>query len=152
MHTNTTRRPLRRGTAAALAAAGAAVLGLAGAGASSAASPAAAGTRQLASSVLGDDYKITLTAVRSTADEYAASVQLRVYTRDGGAWQESDSAAVGAPDGWFWYPLTGKGAVCQFSTSSSEPAPIDVSLLITPSIGCSAPQHFTLEEGTLHAG
>jgi hypothetical protein len=149
---NTTHRHGRRHIGAALAAVTAGVLSLAGAGTAGADSATATETRQIASSQLGDDYRITLTAERTAADEYGASVRLRVYTHGDGGWRQSDSALVGEPDGWFWYPLTGKGAVCQFSTSSSDPAPIDVSLLLTPSLGCSAPQHFTLEDGTLHTG
>ncbi|WNM32930.1 hypothetical protein RKE30_22365 [Streptomyces sp. Li-HN-5-11] len=150
---NLTRHPTRRGTAAALTLLTAAALGLTGASASNADSAAPPQTRQIASSVLGGDYKFTLTAVRSTTDAYAASVRLQVYTRTGtGAWKESDRATVGDVDGWFWYPLTGKGAVCQFSTSAGEPAPVDVSLLVTPSIGCSQPSHFVVEQGRIHAG
>ncbi|GHE75888.1 hypothetical protein [Streptomyces griseoaurantiacus] len=149
---NTHHRNARRGTVVALAALTAGVLSLAGAGTAGAESATAAETHPIASSVLGEDYKLTLTAERGTADDYTASVRLRVYTHSGGAWRQSDSALVGEPEGWFWYPLTGKGAVCRFSTSSSEPAPIEISLLRTPSLGCSEPQHFTLEEGTLHAG
>ncbi|MER6978028.1 hypothetical protein [Streptomyces carpinensis] len=142
----------RRGPAAALALVTATVLGAGAAGASSAAPAAAPRTRQIATSVLGGDYRFSLTAVRSTGDEYAASVRLKVYTRtSGGAWKETDRATVGAVDGWFWYPLTGKGAVCRFSTSAAEPAPIEVSLLVTPSIGCSAPQRFVVERGRIHA-
>jgi hypothetical protein len=127
------------------------VLGTAGAGASSAGT-AAPQTRQIASSVLGGDYKITLTALRSTQDETAASVRLQVFTQSGGAWKESDRVTVGDVDGWFWYPLTGTGAVCEFSTASTEPAPLTVSLLITPSIGCSDPTHYVVQEGRLFAG
>ncbi|WP_371573877.1 hypothetical protein [Streptomyces sp. NBC_01314] len=145
---NSTRT--RRGTAAALTVLLAAALGAAGAGASNADS-AAPKTRQIASSVLGSDYKITLTALRSTEDEYAASVRLQVYTRSAGAWKESDRATVGDMDGWFWYPLTGKGAVCQLSTASTEPAPLTVSLLLTPSLGCSDPAHFVVKQGRIYA-
>ena len=148
-----TRHLTRRGTAAALTLLTAAALGLTGASASNAASAAPPQTQQIASSVLGGDYKFTLTAVRSTTDAYAASVRLQVYTQTStGAWKETDRATVGDVDGWFWYPLTGKGAVCQFSTSAGEPAPIDVSLLVTPSIGCSQPSHFVVEQGSIHAG
>ncbi|MGN9760082.1 hypothetical protein [Streptomyces sp. SD31] len=129
----------------------AAVLGTAGAGASSAGA-AAPQTRQIASSVLGSDYKVTLTALRSTQDENAASVRLQVYTQSGGAWKESDRVTVGDVDGWFWYPLTGSGAVCEFSTASTDPAPLTVSLLITPSIGCSEPTHYEVKEGRVFAG
>ncbi|WP_217207028.1 hypothetical protein [Streptomyces sp. AC550_RSS872] len=141
----------RRGTAALLTALMAAGLGAAGAGASSAGT-AAPQTRQIASSQLGTDYKVTLTALRSTQDEYAASVRLQVYTQSNGAWKESDRVTVGEVDGWFWYPLTGTGAVCEFSTASTEPAPLTVSLLLTPSLGCSDPTHLVIKEGRVYAG
>ncbi|GAA2480339.1 hypothetical protein [Streptomyces longisporus] len=127
------------------------VLGTAGATASNART-AAPRTQQIASSVLGSDYKITLTALRSTHDEYAASVRLQVYTHTGGTWKESDRVTVGEVDGWFWYPLTGSRSVCEFSTASMEPAPLTVSLLITPSIGCSQPAHYVVKQGRVHAG
>jgi hypothetical protein len=141
----------RRGTAAVLTALMAAALGAAGAGASNAGT-AAPQTRQIASSVLGTDYKITLTALRSTQDEYAASVRLQVYTQANGAWKESDRVTVGEVDGWFWHPLTGTGAVCQLSTASTEPAPLTVSLLLTPSLGCSDPTNLVIKEGRVYAG
>ncbi|WP_309096645.1 hypothetical protein [Streptomyces sp.] len=150
-----TRKPTRRGATAALTVTMAAALGAAGAGASSAGTTApqtAPQTRQIASSTLGSDYRITLTALRSTEDEYAASVRLQVFTQSGGAWKESDRVTVGDVDGWFWYPLTGKGAVCEFSTASTEPAPVTVSLLLTPSVGCSDPAHYTVREGRVYAG
>ncbi|MEU6307046.1 hypothetical protein [Streptomyces chartreusis] len=131
---------------------GAAGAGTSNAGTSGAAAKAAAPqTRQIASSVLGGDYKITLTALRSPEDELAASVRLQVFTQSGGAWKESDRVTVGDVDGWFWYPLTGKGAVCDFATASTEPAPLTVSLLVTPSIGCSDPVHYLVKEGRVYA-
>ncbi|MFI1731046.1 hypothetical protein ACH40E_17795 [Streptomyces acidicola] len=156
------RTHTRRGAAAALTILMAAVLGGTGAGASNANTNANANanadadadaqqTRQIASSVLGTDYKITLTAQRSTEDEYAASVLLQVYTRAGGAWKESDRVTVGDVNGWFWYPLTGTGAVCQFSTAGTEPAPLTVSLLLTPSLGCSQPTDFVVKQGRVYA-
>ncbi|MDQ1013745.1 hypothetical protein [Streptomyces afghaniensis] len=146
-----TRSLTRRGTTAALTVLMTAALGAAGAGAAGA-DTTARQTRQIASSVLGSDYKITLTAVRSTQDEYAASVRLQVYTQSDGAWKESDRVTVGDVDGWFWYPLTGKGAVCEFSAASTEPAPLTVSLLRTPSLGCSEPAEYVVKEGKVHTG
>lgn len=145
------RTRTRRGAAAALTALMAAALGAAGTRASNAGT-AAPQTRQIASSVLGTDYKITLTALRSTQDEYAASVRLQVYTQANGAWKESDRVTVGEVDGWFWYPLTGRGAVCEFTTASTEPAPLTVSLLLTPSLGCSDPTNLVIKEGRVYAG
>lgn len=106
-------------------------------------------SRRIASSVLGRDYRFTLTALRSKADPLAATVHLRVFTRQGGTWKESDLATVGSPDDFFWFPLTGRQAVCTFSTSSREPAPVTVSLLVTPSIGCSPEETFQVENGSI---
>ncbi|WP_030672101.1 hypothetical protein [Streptomyces sp. NRRL B-1347] len=146
------RTRTRRGVTAALAVLMTAGLGAAGAGSSNAKTAAAPQTRQIASSVLGSDYKITLTALRSTEDQYAASVRLQVFQRADGAWKESDRVTVGDVDGWFWYPLTGRGAVCAFSTASTEPAPLTVSLLVTPSIGCSDAAHYVVKDGRVYAG
>ncbi|MEV6592466.1 hypothetical protein [Streptomyces acidicola] len=113
----------------------------------------AAETRQIASSVLDADenIKFTLTAIRSTADPLTASVRLKAFMRQNGKFVLSDEVRVGAVDGWFWFPVTGRGAICEFSTASTNPAPITTSLLITPAIGCSAPQSFELRDGKFEA-
>ncbi|MFH0246885.1 hypothetical protein ACG5V6_01425 [Streptomyces chitinivorans] len=109
----------------------------------------AAEQRQIASSVLGRDLRFTLTAVRSRSDPLAASVRLRVLTFEDGAWRESDRALVGEEDAWFWFPLTGRHAVCEFSTAGTDPAPVAVSLLVTPSVGCSPAEEFRVENGRI---
>ncbi|WP_189954012.1 hypothetical protein [Streptomyces alanosinicus] len=153
---NVVRRHTRGVATAACTLLLAAGLGAASAGAASAgaagARTAAPRNQVIASSVLGGDYKVTLTALRSPEDPYAASVRLQVYTHTDGTWKEPDRVTVGDVDGWFWYPLTGSGAVCQFSTASTEPAPLTVSLLITPSIGCSEPAHYVVKQGRVFAG
>lgn len=106
-------------------------------------------SRQVASSVLDRDFMFTLTALRSQADSLRATVSLRVFTMQGGAWKESDRVTVGAVDSFFWFPLTGRHAVCKFSTASTEPAPVAVSLLITPSIGCSPTENFRVVDGRI---
>jgi len=143
----------RRASTVALTLLMAGVLGTAAAGASSAgtSAPAPLKKKQIASSVLGSDYKITLTALQSAEDEYAATVELQVYKQTSGAWKQTDLVTVGDVNGWFWYPLTGSGAICEFSTASSEPAPLTVSLLVTPSIGCSLPVHYSVKEGRVYA-
>lgn len=109
----------------------------------------AAETRQIASSVLDadDNVKFTLTAIRSTRDPLAASVRLKAFVRKDGRFVLTDSVRVGAVDGWFWFPLTGRGAICEFSTASTDPAPVTVSLLITPSVGCSLGERFEVRVG-----
>ncbi|MFD8384876.1 hypothetical protein ACFV2X_41220 [Streptomyces sp. NPDC059679] len=106
-------------------------------------------TKQIASSVLDADenIKFTLTAIRSTKDPLRASVRLKAFVREHGQLVLSDEVRVGEVDGWFWFPVTGPHAICEFSTASTNPAPITTSLLITPAIGCSPPQHFELEDG-----
>ncbi|MFI1733591.1 hypothetical protein ACH40E_31120 [Streptomyces acidicola] len=113
----------------------------------------AAETRQIASSVLDADenIKFTLTAIRSTADPLRASVRLKAFMRQNGKFVLSDEVRVGAVDGWFWFPVTGRGAICEFSTASTNPAPVTTSLLITPAIGCSPPQSFELRDGKFEA-
>ncbi|MFJ9012534.1 hypothetical protein [Streptomyces canus] len=111
--------------------------------------PQATERRQIATSVLDRDFKFTLTALRSRTDPLAASVRIQVFTFKDGAWRESDRALVGDVNGWFWFPLTGRHAVCQFSTASTEPAPVAVSLLITPSVGCSPAENFLIENGQI---
>ncbi|WP_327189492.1 hypothetical protein [Streptomyces xinghaiensis] len=107
------------------------------------------GTERIASATLGDDRLITLTAVRSRVDRLAATVRLAIHTKVRGRWIEEDRAVVGERNGWFWYPLTGRSSVCEFSTSNAQLEPIGVSLLITPSIGCSAVHRFHVEDGQL---
>ncbi|TVL90140.1 hypothetical protein [Streptomyces sp. SAJ15] len=114
--------------------------------------PSRAQTRQIASSTLGTDLQVTLTAVRSASDPYAATVRLATYTQADGRWRLRDQETVGAADGWFWFPLTGSQAVCQFSTASAPPQPIAVSLLITPSIGCSPTHRYHLRDGEIVPG
>ncbi|MES4902434.1 MULTISPECIES: hypothetical protein [unclassified Streptomyces] len=106
-------------------------------------------TRQIASSVLDadDNVRFTLTAIRSTKDPLRASVRLKAFLREHGRLVLSDEVRVGAVDGWFWFPVTGRGAICEFSTASTNPAPVTTSLLITPAIGCSPPEHFELRDG-----
>lgn len=110
-------------------------------------------TKQIASSVLDADenVKFTLTAIRSTADPLRATVRLKAFTRQHNRLMLSDEVRVGAVDSWFWFPVTGRGAICQFSTASTNPAPIAASLLITPAIGCSLPERFELRDGKFEA-
>ncbi|MBL1096364.1 hypothetical protein [Streptomyces coffeae] len=113
----------------------------------------AAETRQIASSVLDADenVKFTLTAIRSTVDPLRATVRLKAFARQHGRFMLSDEVRVGAVDSFFWFPVTGRGAICEFSTASTNPAPVTASLLITPAIGCSLPQHFELRDGKFKA-
>ncbi|WP_431043905.1 hypothetical protein ACQUSR_19745 [Streptomyces sp. P1-3] len=115
-------------------------------------SPVRQQTQRIATSTLGKDLQVTLTAVRSTKDQLAATVDLSTFTQVNGEWRLQDKTRVGQKDSWFWFPLTGSQAVCEFSTASAAPQRIRVSLLVTPSIGCSPVHRFHLENGKIVTG
>ena len=99
---------------------------------------AAGRTRLLASATVGADLTVTVRAQRT--GESSANVYL-AFSSHGSQWSER------VPGDWFWYPLTGQGAVCAFSVTSlpgTKPV-VGLSLLITPSIGCSDTLHYTVE-------
>jgi len=103
------------------------------------ASTSGATTKQIAVSTLGQDFRASLTAVRgpNNGGAPAATVKVAVFKRSAGAWRLIGRLTVGATNGWFWNVVTGPGAICQFSTSDVSPFPMQVRLLVTPSIGCS---------------
>lgn len=94
-------------------------------------------SHRIATTALGSDLKVVLTAHRS--GEYEAIIELTAFRHGKDGWRPVDRAPVG--DTWFWYPLTGKGAVCELTVSDrpdGEPS-TTVSLVLTPSLGCSEP-------------
>jgi hypothetical protein len=103
---------------------------------------AAAGV-DIGSTTLGTDLKVTLRAYKS--GDYDAKVDVAAFRYENGAWRPVWREPV--PGTWFYYPLTSKGGVCSLKVGNApQAAPtVDVSLLITPSIGCSDPQHFTVK-------
>ncbi|MFH8368519.1 hypothetical protein [Streptomyces sp. NPDC018031] len=151
---NGTRPPRHALLAAGALAVGAAVAGAVPAGATGVHTPpkTTPQTSTIATSTLGNDLRVTLTAVRSTRDELAASVRLTTHTKHRGHWKHQDTAQVGKKDSWFWFPLTGSQAVCEFSTASRTPQRIKVQLLVTPSIGCSPVHKFKVKDGQIVAG
>ena len=125
-----------------LAAGGAAVLAgtalVASTGATTATAGAAGQSTRLASATVGTDLTVTVRAQRT--GESSANVYL-AFSSHGSQWSER------VPGEWFWYPLTGQGAVCGFSVTSlpnTKPV-VGLSLLITPSIGCSDTLRYTVE-------
>jgi hypothetical protein len=97
---------------------------------------------EIGSTTLGTDLKVTLRAYRQEQD--TARVYVAAFRYANGAWQPAWHERV--PGTWFWFPLTGKGGVCSLAVGNQPQASptVDVSLLITPSIGCSDPLHFTI--------
>lgn len=101
--------------------------------------PAAAEGQEIGSTTLGTDLKVSLRAYKTS--DIDALVDVAAYRYSGGAWQPAWHERV--PGDWFWYPLTGKGGVCSLAVTNA--GSITVSLLVTPSIGCSDPLRFTVD-------
>jgi hypothetical protein len=127
-----------------LAAIGTATAATAGVSSPSGIAPRAAQAEgvEIGSTTLGTDLKVTLRAYHQEQD--TAWVYVAAFRYANGAWQPAWHERV--PGNWFWYPLTGKGGVCSLAVGNRPQATptVDVSLLITPSIGCSDPEHFTI--------
>jgi hypothetical protein len=108
------------------------------------AAPAAADAAEshlVTAAEFGTDLRVTLTAHR--VGDLEAKVELVAYRTEAGAWTQVDRATVG--ETWFWYPLTGTGAVCAFSVADPAGTPeVTVSLLLSPSLGCSDPETVTV--------
>jgi len=118
--------------------------------------PSSTGTAQIAVITLGQDVRTTLTAVRGSGGggTPVATVRLAAYERSAGKWKLIGRQLVGQPNAWFWNVVTGKGAICRFSASGQSPYPIEVRLLVSDSIGCSAATYnFHIDKyGTLVPG
>jgi len=98
------------------------------------------------------DFRVTVTAAReSDEDAPTATVHLIVEEGADGTWVPVDRELVGERGGWFWYPLTGRGAVCLLSAGDTEVRSTELSLLLSPSLGCSPTHRFELRDGDLVA-
>jgi hypothetical protein len=109
------------------------------------------GEHEIAVARLGD-LRVTVTAAReSDEDAPTATVHLTVEERADGTWVQVDREPVGERGGWFWYPLTGRGAVCMLAAGDTEVRSTELSLLLSPSLGCSPIHRFELRDGDLVA-
>ena len=117
---------------------------------------AATSTKQIAVSTLGQDFRATLTAVRGPSEGGAAVATVRVaaYKRSAGEWQLIGRQTVGESNAWLWNVAAGGHATCRFSASDVSPYPLEVRLLVSPSIGCSvATYNFHIDKyGAVVAG
>jgi hypothetical protein len=122
------------------------------AGSASAPAAQAAHSREIAVATLGE-FRVTVTATR-VAEEGGiptATVYLAAYRNADDTWERIDRQVVGRRGAWFWYPLTGGGAVCTLSTSDSQSHPTELSLLLSASTGCSESYRFQVRDGRLVA-
>jgi len=118
------------------------VLGLAGAASATGASQPQ--QRQLAAATLSD-FKVVLTATREPGHPLLATVTAAGYRRSGSAWTLIATKQIGKASGWSWFSVeTCSLTITQLKNNTVSPSPpvvrfdsIEVSLLITPAIGCS---------------
>jgi len=100
--------------------------------------------RQLAASTLSD-FKVVLTATREPAHPRLATVTAAGYRRSGSHWKLIARKRIGKASGWFWFSAqTCALTTTQLKNNTVSPSPpvvrfdsVKVSLLITPTIGCS---------------
>jgi hypothetical protein len=97
---------------------------------------------EIGSTVLGTDLMVSLRVYKS--GKYDASVDVAAFRHVKGEWRQGWHQRV--PGTWLWGSLTGKNGVCSLAvtTKPGQAAVIDVSLLITPAVGCSNAAHFTI--------
>jgi ABC-type amino acid transport substrate-binding protein len=112
---------------------------LTAAAAFSATGPSQPQRRQLAVATLSG-FKVVLMATRGSGHPPMATVTAAGYRRSGGQWRLISTQRIGKPNGWFWFSVdTCSLTSTQFqgATRTRRVASIKVSLLATPSIGCS---------------
>jgi hypothetical protein len=95
--------------------------------------------RQLAVTTLSS-FKVVLTATRGPGNPPRATVTAAGFRRSGGHWHLISTKRIGQVNGWFWFSVD----TCSLTTTQFWSVPrtrrvatINVSLLATPSIGCS---------------
>jgi hypothetical protein len=130
----------------------AAVLALA-AVTSSAAGPAAANaapeSQQIATGTVGD-YRFVVTATKGDDNPPTAAVVIEAFQRRGGTWQSLGSQPVG--DELFWFVVTTKGGVCDFSVADAPQPTTTIKVNISQSIECGPAETFHVDNGTLVRG
>lgn len=100
--------------------------------------------RQLTVTTLSN-FKVVLTATREPRHPYLATVTATGYRRAGNGWKLIATRRIGKASGWFWFSAqTCALKTTQLKNNTVSPSPqvvrfdsIQVSLLITPAIGCS---------------
>ena len=95
--------------------------------------------RQFAVSALSN-FKVVLTATRGRGNPPMATVTASGFRRHDGHWDLISTQRIGRANQWFWFSVN----TCSLTTTQFQSRPrttsvasINVSLLATPSIGCT---------------
>src|SRR5215471_10361599 len=114
------------------------------------------GRSETIAQLTSDGLRATLTAYQTSGGQApAATVRVAAYHRSDGTWvRYGRPLVVGRRGGWFWNVVTGRFGVEQFSavTGGLRPLRLTVRLLVSPTIGASAPFRFAVAGGRLVAG
>jgi hypothetical protein len=88
-------------------------------------------------------FKVVMTVIRGPEADSGplATVTVTGYRHTGSGWKAIANKQIGKADQWFWYPTE----VCGLTVTELKAEPssavtadtVEVSLLITPAIGCS---------------
>jgi hypothetical protein len=117
---------------------------------------AQAGRSQTIAQLTSNGLRAKLTAYQTSGGKApAATVQVAAYHRSDGKWvRYGRPLLVGKRAGWFWDMVTGRFGVEKFSASIGGPhlLRLTVRLLVSASIGPSAPFRFAVVGGRLVAG
>lgn len=119
---------------------------------------ARAGRSETIAQLTSDGFRATLTADQTSGGTApAATVRVAAYHRSDGRWvRYGRPLLVGRRGGWFWNVVTGRFGVEHFSAAFTggrhSPLRLTVRLLVSPSIGASAPFRFAVAGGRLVAG
>jgi hypothetical protein len=106
----------------------------------SATGPSHVQRRELAETTLSN-FRVVLTATRGPGSPPGATVTASGFRRArGGRWQLISTRRIGRVNGWFWFSVD----TCSLTATQFRSVPrtvrvasINVSLLATPSVGCS---------------
>jgi hypothetical protein len=85
-------------------------------------------------------FRVVITATRDGGNPPRATVTATGFRRSGGLWRRISTQLIGAPGQWFWFSTdTCSLRATQFAGAAPtrRVATIRISLLATPSIGCS---------------
>jgi hypothetical protein len=95
--------------------------------------------RQLAEATLSN-FRVVLTVTRGPGSPPNATVTAAGFRKSRGHWRLISTRRIGRVNGWFWFSVD----TCSLTTTQFRSTPrtrrvasINVSLLATPSIGCS---------------
>jgi hypothetical protein len=117
--------------------------------AGSAPANAAPESQQIATGTAGD-FKVVVTATKGADNPPTASVSVEGFQRKGNDWQSIGSQPVG--DDWFWFVVTDKGGICDFSVSDVPEATTTIEVSLSPSAECAPAETFHADNGRLVRG